>query len=108
MRKGGIWSVEIPATNGHEQSGLRPVVILSQAEAGTVIIVPFTSNLQSLRFSHTIEINPSARNGLKTNSIALVFQLRAIDKRRLKNKIGMLDTKTMKEIDRMIRKILCI
>lgn len=108
MKKGEIWSVTIPVIKGHEQSGLRPAVILSEADAGMVIIVPFTSNLQAIKYPNTIEVNSSKANGLNTNSVALVFQLRAIDRKRLRNSIGMLDSKKLEEIDKMIKKILCI
>jgi len=106
MKKGEIWFVEIPTSGGHEQSGTRPVIVLSELEANMVIIVPFTSNMQALRFTNTIEINPSSKNGLKSKSIALVLQLRAIDKRRLKNKMGTIEDKTLDKIDSMIKKML--
>ncbi len=106
MENGEIWLVEIPAAGGHEQSGMRPAIILSEVEAGIVIIIPFTSNIQALRFPHTIEVNPSAANGLKSKSIALVFQLRAIDKKRIKNKIGKIEGKIMGKINKMIKEML--
>lgn len=85
---------------------MRPAIVLSEVEAGIVIIVPFTSNPQALRFPHTIDVDPSVENGLKSRSIALVFQMRAIDKSRMKNKIGMIDGKTMEKIDDMIKEML--
>ncbi|MBU4493267.1 MAG: type II toxin-antitoxin system PemK/MazF family toxin [Nanoarchaeota archaeon] len=106
MKKGEIWLVELPVANSHEQAGARPVIILSELEANIAIIIPFTSNVQALRFQHTIEVNPSTINGLKSMSIALVFQLRAIDKKRLRNKVGILDPIILGKIDRMIKDIL--
>lgn len=32
MKKGEIWLVELPSTNGHEQAGTRPVIILTETE----------------------------------------------------------------------------
>ena len=106
MIKGQIWLVEIPSTDGREQSGTRPVLVFSELEANTIIIIPFTSNLQALRYPHTIEIEPSTKNNLKTSSIALVFQIRAIDKKRLRNKIGTLEAKILKNINKMVIDIL--
>ena len=108
MRKGELWNVEIPATNGHEQGGSRPAIVLSEGEAGIAVIVPFTSKLQSLRYRYTVEVAPSKQNGLKVTSVALVFQLRAIDSKRLKEKTGVLESKTMKEIEEQIRLLLRI
>ncbi|MCK5040246.1 MAG: type II toxin-antitoxin system PemK/MazF family toxin [Candidatus Aenigmarchaeota archaeon] len=108
MKKGDIWFVKIPLANGHEQGGTRPVLILSESEANTVIIIPFTSNIQALRFIHTIEVIPSQLNGLKSKSIALTFQMRAIDRKRLISKMGVLENNTLKEIERMIKKVLVL
>jgi mRNA interferase MazF len=106
MEKGEILLVEIPTAGGNEQSGVRPAIVLSEVEAGIVIIIPFTSNAQALRFPHTIDVNPSAENGLNSRSIALVFQMRAIDRRRIKNRIGIIEGKTMEKIDEMLREML--
>ena len=106
MKKGEVWFVDIPQGSGHEQTGLRPVVVLSDVEADIVIVVPFTSNLQALRFPHTVEAKPSAKNGLKATSVALVFQLRAIDKRRLIEKIGELEEDALRDVERIIKAIL--
>ncbi len=106
MKKGEIWQVVIPATNGHEQSGIRPVVVLSEVEVNIVSIVPITSNLQALRYPRTITLSPTDKNGLTKNSVALVFQLRAIDKKRLKKKIGELETGLLDKVDNMIKDML--
>ena len=108
MKKGEIWLAELPSTNGHEQIGARPSILLSETEANIAIIIPLTSNVQGLRFPHTIEVKPSNKNGLSTISVALIFQVRAIDKKRLKKKIGELEDKTMGEIDKLLRKVLAV
>jgi len=105
MNKGEIWLVDIPATDGHEQSGKRPVIILADTMANIVIIIPFTSNVQALRFPHTIEIKPSKTNGLTAKSVALVFQVRAIDKKRLKNKIGIIEAGIIKKIENVLKSL---
>jgi|LGOV01.1.fsa_nt_gb mRNA interferase MazF len=106
MKKGEIWNVVIPATNGHEQSGLRPVVVLSEVEVNVVLVVPFTCNVQALRFPHTINVYPTEKNALRQISVALVFQLRAIDQKRLRKKIGELEPEFLNKIEVMIRDIL--
>lgn len=108
MNKGEIWLVEIPEANGHEQGGKRPVIILVDTDSNIAIIIPFTSSIQSLRFPHTIEVEPSKENGLTARSIALVFQIRAIDKKRLKNKIGRIEISIIKKIDDMLKNLLQI
>lgn len=108
MKKGEIWLVELPTTNGHEQEGSRPAIVLAETEANISIIVPLTSNLQALRFQHTIEVKPSKINGLSAVSIALIFQVRAIDTKRLKRKIGELEAHLLERIDVSLKKILAL
>jgi mRNA interferase MazF len=108
MKKGEIWLVELPTTNGHEQEGYRPAMVLAEAEANIAIIVPFTSNLQALRFPDAIEVKPSNGNGLSAISVALIFQVRAIDKKRLKTKIGELETQLIKNLDAILKRLLSL
>ncbi|HLD43588.1 MAG TPA: type II toxin-antitoxin system PemK/MazF family toxin [Candidatus Nanoarchaeia archaeon] len=105
MKKGEIWSVEIPAVDGHEQTGTRPAIILAQA-TNIAIIIPLTSNVQALRFPYTVDISPSKKNGLDTTSIALVFQIRAIDRKRIKRKIGVLEEGALKDINVILKRML--
>ncbi len=106
MKKGEIWTVELPSSEGREQAGSRPALILSDPEASTIIIVPFTSNIQALRFPHTVEVEATKKNGLSDISIALVFQVRAIDRKRLKQKLGEIEEVKQKEIDAFLRKLM--
>ena len=106
MNKWEIWLVDIPWSWWHEQQGKRPVVIIAELEANIAIIVPFTSNMKALRFPHVIEISPNKINGLTTLSIALIFQLRAIDKNKLIKKIGIVDKHEIITIDDTIKSML--
>ena len=106
MKKGEMWLVEFPSTNGHEQSGTRPVIIISETEANIVLVIPLTSNLQALRFPHTLEVKPSKLNGLDAVSVGLAFQLRAINKKRLKAKIGEIEEAHLKRIDVLLKGLL--
>ncbi len=106
MKKGEIWLVEFPLSNGHEQTGERPVIVLADTTANISIIVPFTSNVQALRFPYTVEIKPTRTNGLVAASVALIFQLRAIDKKRFKKKIGVLEESTLTVINNLIKKLM--
>ena len=106
MKKGEIWLVELPSAIGHEQAGTRPALILAETETNIVIIIPLTSNLQALRFVNAIEVKPTVTNGLSEISVALVFQVRAIDKKRLRHRIGELESPSLKEIDLSLKRIL--
>ena len=108
MKKGEIWLIELPSSDGQEQEGLRPAIIFADTGFGIATIVPLTSNLQALRFQHTYTIEKSKTNGLSADSIALIFQLRAIDSKRLKKKVGELEYKHHKKINDLIIKYLSL
>ena len=92
MNIGDIYTVEIPPGDGHEQAGTRPAIIVQaprfENQLPTVLILPLTSQLAAQALPGTFLIYPDPDNGLTVTSVALVFQLRAIDKRRLKYIIG--------------------
>ena len=106
MKKGEIWFVDLLSTKGHEQEGFRPAIVVAVAEANICLVIPCTSNIQTLRFPHTVEISPSKKNGLETISVGLIFQLRAIDRTRLKRRIGELEEEKVKEINSIVKKLL--
>lgn len=110
MRPGDIYWVEIPAANGHEQTGLRPAVVMQSErmipKLSTVQIIPLTSRTKARRFPSTLAIDPDSSNHLAARSIALVFQLRAVDRRRLKSKLGTLNTAQLTRLKGLIRELL--
>lgn len=106
MRKGEIWIINSEDSSGHEQSGIRPAVVVSDVVAHIIIVVPFTSNARALRFAHTVQFSPTDLNNLSSNSIAMIFQLRAIDVKRLERKIGFLSANEIKSVGLEIKKML--
>jgi mRNA interferase MazF len=99
---GDIHWVQLPAANGREQQGRRPAVILQDDQyAGglpVVLVVPLTTARATIRFAGTVLIQPRAENRLPQVSVALVFQLRAIDRRRIQERIGSVGETVVHEI----------
>jgi mRNA interferase MazF len=113
MGRGDIVLVELPqpaSGTGHEQIGNRPALVVhddaTSAALSVIAIIPFTSNLSAQQFPHTILVQPSSGNGLSLPSILLVFQLRAIDKRRIIRKIGRLETRIMTMVNNEMKQML--
>src|SRR3989338_3761102 len=109
MQAGDIYLIEIPASGGHEQSGLRPAIIVQEKaleKLPTVLIVPLTSKQKAAAFPFTFIIEPDRMNNLDVVSVALVFQLRAIDKRRVKNKVGKISLGKMELLKQGLREIM--
>jgi len=105
VKIGEVYLVEIPAMGGHEQAGYRPAIIFQSEqrleELPTILIIPMTSKTKAVAFPYTLLIKPDQENHLSSPSVALVFQLRAIDQRRLKHKIGNLKNNDIIKIKRL-------
>lgn len=106
MKPGDVWIVHIPGLGTHEQSGIRPAVVVASVAKTIVTIIPCTSNKAALRFPFTLPIIPTGKNGLTSTSIALVFHIRAIDIRLLKNKVGSLSRKDFALIKKEARRLI--
>lgn len=106
MKTGDVWIVNIPELDSHEQNGIRPAIVVARVMKTIVTIIPLTSNKTALRFPYTCEVESTLKNGLSTNSIALVFHIRALDASFLKKKIGELDKQTMSKIRKQARNLI--
>lgn len=117
VHRGDIYYADLSPVVGSEQGGIRPVLIV-QNDIGnryspTVIAAAITSQTGKTKLPTHIEVqsepptgnNPptsGVRNGLAKNSIILLEQIRTIDKRRLREKMGRLDDQTMQMVDNAI------
>jgi len=101
MARGDVLLIRLPVTNGREQSGQRPAVAVQTDIKGSpmLMIIPVTSNLSALRYDFTVSIEPATSNGLTLPSVAMVFQMRAIDKNRIIRTIGKISDEDMRLID---------
>jgi len=99
--RGEIYSANLDPVVGSEQGGLRPVLIIQNNTGNryspTVIVLALTSQLQKARLPTHVVI-PCTGHGLEKDSVALAEQIRTIDKRRLKEKIGFLRPEYMNQI----------
>ena len=106
MNMGEIYLVEFPITDTHEQSGNRPsVIVIDFPELPIVHIAPLTTSEKTKIYNHTVIIEPDEENHLDKISIILLFQLRAIDRRRLKKRIGNLKLKDLERLKQALREM---
>ena len=102
IKRGDIYYADLSPVIGSEQGGLRPVLII-QNDVGnkyspTVIAAAITSQINKTKLPTHIELY--AENfGLAKHSVILLEQIRTIDKRRLKEKMGHLDEKLMDKVN---------
>ena len=101
-----IYYADLSPVIGSEQGGRRPVLIvqndIGNKYAPTVIIAPITSRL-SKKTLPTHVILPKDSCGIKEDSVALMEQLRTIDKARLITKVGTVSAELLETINKALR-----
>jgi len=105
IRRGDIYYADLSPVVGSEQGGLRPVLII-QNDVGnkyspTVIAAAITSRMSKTRLPTHIDIYAS-RAGLARDSVILLEQIRTLDKRRLRERMGHLDDEMMDKVNNAI------
>lgn len=102
IKRGEIYYADLSPVVGSEQGGIRPVLVV-QNDIGnkyspTIIVSAITAQIDKAKLPTHIEISASDY-GLPRDSVILLEQIRTIDKKRLKEKIGSLSPKIMKKVD---------
>ena len=105
VKRGDIYYADLSPVVGSEQGGLRPVLII-QNDVGnryspTVIAAAITSRMGKTRLPTHIDIHAD-KVGLTKDSVVLLEQVRTLDKRRLKEKMGHLDDGMMSAVNTAI------
>ena len=105
IKRGDIFYADLSPVVGSEQGGLRPVLII-QNDVGnkyspTVIAAAITSRMGKTRLPTHIDVYAD-RVGLAKDSVILLEQIRTLDKRRLKEKMGHLDSAVMSKVNNAI------
>ncbi len=105
VKRGDIYYADLSPVVGSEQGGMRPVLIV-QNDTGnrhspTVIAAAITSQMGKARLPTHIELSAQSY-GLSRDSVILLEQIRTIDKSRLRERMGKLDTDTMSKVDNAI------
>lgn len=102
IRRGDIYYADLSPVVGSEQGGVRPVLII-QNDVGnryspTVIAAAITSKTDKSKLPTHIDVF-AEKYGLAKDSVILLEQVRTIDKRRLKEKMGHLDDDVMNQVN---------
>lgn len=102
IKRGELYYADLSPVIGSEQGGVRPVLIV-QNDIGnkyspTIIAAAVTSKINKAKLPTHIELS-ACDFGLQRDSVVLLEQIRTIDKRRLKERIGELPENTMLLVD---------
>lgn len=106
IKRGYLYYADLSPVVGSEQGGVRPVLII-QNDIGnkyspTVIVAAITSQINKAKLPTHIEISAN-EYGLNKDSVILLEQIRTIDKKRLREKIGCLDKNMMVKVDNSLQ-----
>ncbi len=103
--RGDVWTVDLNPTQGHEQAGRRPGLVVSvdlfnHGPAGLVIMLPITTVAKSIPFH--VEVSPP-EGGLRQRSFVKCEDVRSVAKERLLRRHGAVSPQTMAAVEDRLR-----
>lgn len=102
IKRGEIYYADLSPVVGSEQGGVRPVLIvqndIGNKHSPTVIAAAITSQREKARLPTHISLD-AVSCGLSKDSVVLLEQVRTLDKKRLKERMGELDSASMHKVD---------
>lgn len=105
IKRGDVFYADLSPVVGSEQGGVRPVLVI-QNDIGNkyspTIIAAITSQINKAKLPTHVEIT-GQEYGLPKDSVILLEQIRTIDKKRLREKIGRFDKEMMQYVDDALR-----
>ena len=104
--RGELYIADLDPVVGSEQGGVRPVLVL-QNDVGnrfspTVIVAAITSQISKARLPTHVALRAGV-GGLDLDSVVLAEQLRTIDKRRLRERLGVLPEPENNLVDQAVK-----
>lgn len=102
IKRGEIYFADLSPVIGSEQGGVRPVLVVQNNVGNkyspTIIAAAITSQLEKAKLPTHIQL-PAEKFGLLKDSVVLLEQIRTLDKKRLKEKIGELPISMMTKVN---------
>jgi mRNA interferase MazF len=106
MRRGEVYDARLDPTEGSEQAGMRPVVIVSRdainAASPVVIVVPCTPYRAGRRLYPSQVVLRAPDGGLDVDSVALGEQVRALATSRLSRRRDQLSPEALRQLERAL------
>jgi mRNA interferase MazF len=105
MRRGEVWWADLAPRSGSEQSGTRPVVVVSHdgfnkvATWRSVIVVPLSTSDAQARRGPTAVLLVSSATGLPRDSVALCHQVTTLDRAKLTRRAGQIASLPMRQVE---------
>ncbi len=107
VQRGDVYRADLNPTQGSEQDGVRPVLIVSRdainKSSPVVVIVPFTDAANKTKTYPSHVRFKAGTAGLTMDSVAICEQVRAINKTRLRASLGSLSRIEMTSIEAALK-----
>ena len=109
MKRGDVYIAELFPRSGSEQSGKRPVIVVSHNGFNltpnwrSIIVVPLSTSTNQARRGLTAILIDRGEGGLSQDSVALCHQVTTLDRGKLKQRLGELSSEKMLEIERGLK-----
>lgn len=111
IRRGEIYLADLDPVRGHEQAGVRPVLVvqndLGNQYSSTIVVAAVTSRIEKRRLSVHVEL-PALLTGLPKDSVVLLDQIRTIDTERLVRLMGVVPPHLMGQVNLALMKSLAL
>jgi len=114
VKRGDVFWADLVPRSGSEQSGRRPVVIVSHdgfnqvAAWRSIIVVPLSTSAAQRRRGPTAVLLPKGTAGLRQESVALCHQVTTLDRSKLADRIGELPATALKRLSEGLRAALAL
>ena len=106
MKRGDVYAARLDPVEGSEQSGTRPVIVVSRdainQSSPVVVVVPCTTYRPHRRIYPSQTVLEAPDGGLKADSVALGEQIRSVAKTRLGERWGSLSPLSLRRVDRAL------
>lgn len=108
MKQKEIWLTNLNPTQGSEQRGIRPVVVVGgnamNDHFGVCIVCPLSSKIEG--YAGCLILKKDALNGLSQDSEVITFQIRTVAKERFLQKIGVISEEQLRQLKKGLTEIL--
>jgi mRNA interferase MazF len=114
VKRGDVFWADLVPRSGSEQSGRRPVVIVSHDGFNqvlawrSIIVVPLSTSPKQRRRGPTAVVLPKGTAGLRQESVALCHQVTTLDRSKLTDRIGELQAPALKRLSDGLRAALAL
>ncbi|HLF05165.1 MAG TPA: type II toxin-antitoxin system PemK/MazF family toxin [Dehalococcoidia bacterium] len=103
MRRGEVYYIRLDPTEGSEQGGTRPAIIVSRdainLSSPVVVVAPCTTYQGQRLYPSQVLLQPP-EGGLTVRSVAMAEQIRTISTRRLGRLQGSLSRAALRQLER--------